>query len=58
MLLLGALLIYLLVRIAVSHGVTDADAFRQSEECYAAFDRALESGGMSRLTAPDDSAPE
>lgn len=49
--LLGALVLYLIVRTATRHGVSDAEGIRVSRERFEVFERRIESGDLPDLTA-------
>ena len=51
--LLGAFVLYIVVRLAASHGANDAEESRPSRERYETFERMLESGELPNLTIKD-----
>ncbi len=51
--ILGAVVLYSVVRLAASHGAKDAEEGRLSREQYETFERMIESGKLPNLTIKD-----
>jgi hypothetical protein len=51
--LLGAFVLYIVVRVAAKHGVRDVEQSRLSRERFEAFEQKVESGALPNLTVAD-----